>query len=247
MRATRTALVVAILLLVGTRVQAQSLEAAKDLYASAEYDRALAMLDALKTMEHPREEQQAIELHRVLCLVATGKEADARGIIEGLGARRTRSIARRAICHRACVRLTARPARRCCRPPRSLRIRRRRPHSTSRITRAAERGFALVLKVLSDPDVEAAASKSPLADIRTLATGFHELSAKAAAPPEPVARALPQSPVVPSAASGATGPARAEGVQLERPERRATDRASVSRFQPSVVRFARPRAVSSKS
>ena len=42
------------------------------------------MLDALKLMEHPREEQQAIELHRVLCLVATGKEADARGIIEGL-------------------------------------------------------------------------------------------------------------------------------------------------------------------
>ena len=48
MRATRSALVVAILLLVGIRVQAQSLEAAKDLYASAEYDRALAMLDALK-------------------------------------------------------------------------------------------------------------------------------------------------------------------------------------------------------
>ena len=84
MRATRTALVVAILLLVGIRAQAQSLEAAKDLYASAEYDRALAMLDTLKLMEHPREEQQAIELHRVLCLVATGKEADARGIIEGL-------------------------------------------------------------------------------------------------------------------------------------------------------------------
>jgi len=75
MRATRTAVVVAILLLVGARAQAQSLEAAKDLYASAEYDRALAMLDALKLMEHPREEQQAIELHRVLCLVATGKEA----------------------------------------------------------------------------------------------------------------------------------------------------------------------------
>ena len=84
MRATRTAVVVAILLLVGARAQAQSLEAAKDLYASAEYDRALVMLDALKLMEHPREEQQAIELHRVLCLVATGKEADARGIIEGL-------------------------------------------------------------------------------------------------------------------------------------------------------------------
>lgn len=63
---------------------------------------------------------------------------------------------------------------------------------------SAERGFALVLEVLADPDVEAQASKSPLSDIRTLATGFHELSAKAATPPEPVARALPQPmPVVP--------------------------------------------------
>jgi len=84
MRAIRTAVVVAILLLVGTRVQAQTLDAAKDLYASAEYDRALAMLDALKSMEHTREDLQNLELYRVLCLVATGKEADARGIIEGL-------------------------------------------------------------------------------------------------------------------------------------------------------------------
>ena len=84
MRATRTAVVVAILLLVGTRVEAQSLDAAKDLYASAEYDRSLAMLDTLKSMEHTREELQTLELYRVLCLVATGKEADARGIIEGL-------------------------------------------------------------------------------------------------------------------------------------------------------------------
>jgi hypothetical protein len=66
---------------------------------------------------------------------------------------------------------------------------------------SAERGFALVLDVLADPDVQAEATKSPLSDIRTLAAGFHELSAKAAAPPEPVARALPRAPVVTDAPS----------------------------------------------
>jgi alcohol dehydrogenase YqhD (iron-dependent ADH family) len=85
MRATRTAIVVAILLLIGTRVQAQSLDAAKELYASAEYERALVVLDGLKSSaERPLDELQTIELYRVLCLVATGKEAEARGIIEGL-------------------------------------------------------------------------------------------------------------------------------------------------------------------
>ena len=205
MRATRTALVVAILLLLGNRVQAQSLEAAKDLYASAEYDRALAMLDALKLMEHPREEQQAIELHRVLCLVATGKEADARGIIEGLVTKDPLYRPSSDLPPR--VRLTYSETRKKMLPTAAQSAYQEakaafdfKDYST------AARGFALVLQVLSDPDVEAAASKSPLADIRTLATGFHELSAKAAAPPQPVAHVLPQSPVVPQLPSAPPAP-----------------------------------------
>jgi TonB family protein len=59
---------------------------------------------------------------------------------------------------------------------------------------AAERGFALVLKVLEDPDVQTQATKSPLSDIRTLATGFYELSAKAAAPPATAITTLAQAP-----------------------------------------------------
>jgi len=196
MRATRTTIVVAILLLVGTSVQAQSLDAAKDLYATAEYDRALAMLDGLKSSERPREELQTIELYRVLCLVATGKEADARGIIEGLVTKDPLYRPSNELPPR--VRTTYSETRKKMLPSAAQSAYQEakaafdfKDYST------AQRGFALVLQVLSDPDVEAAASKSPLADIRTLATGFHELSAKASAPPEPVARALPQAPVVP--------------------------------------------------
>src|SRR5262245_60770313 len=211
MRGTRTALVVAILLLIGTSAQAQSIDSAKELYASAEYDRALVMLEALKTTpDRSGEDLQTIELYRVLCLVATGKEADARGIIEGL--------------------VTKDPL---YRPSNDLPPRVRTTYSETRKKMlpsaaqsayqeakaafdfkdytSAQRGFALVLQVLSDPDVEAAASKSPLADIKTLATGFHELSAKAATPPEPVAKALPQAPVVP-VLPAAPPPARAPRV-----------------------------------
>jgi hypothetical protein len=196
MRATRTAIVVAILLLIGTRVQAQSLDAAKELYASAEYERALAMLDGLKSAERPREELQTIELYRVLCFIATGKDADARGIIEGLVTRDPLYRPSNDLPPR--VRSTYTETRKKMLPSAAQSAYQEAKAAFDfKDYNTAERGFALVLQVLSDPDVEAAASKSPLADIRTLAAGFHELSAKAATPPEPVARALPQAPVVP--------------------------------------------------
>jgi hypothetical protein len=174
------------------------LDAARELYASAEYERALAMLDGLKSGDRSREEQQTIELHRVLCLVAIGKDADAKAAMEGLVSqdpmyRPTADLPPR-------VRTTFSETRK-----RLLPAVAQSAYQQAKIAfdvkdfTAAQRGFALVLQVLSDPDVEAQASKSPLADIRTLATGFHELSAKAVTPPEPmpIARPLPQSPAAP--------------------------------------------------
>jgi hypothetical protein len=53
--------------------------------------------------------------------------------------------------------------------------------------------FDRVLQALADPDLGAAAGRSPLADLRTLATGFRDLSIKAAAPPP--APITPPAPV----------------------------------------------------
>jgi hypothetical protein len=197
MRAYAPPLVVAFLLLVGARVHAQSLEAAKELYASAEYESALAMLNGLRSSERPREEQQSIELYRVLCLVATGKEADAKGIMEGLVTRHPMYRPTTDLPPR--VRSTYSETRKRLLPAAvQAAYQEAKSAFDFKDYTAAERGFTLVLQVLADPDVEAAANKSPLSDIRTLATGFHELSAKAAAPPpEPLASALPQAPVVP--------------------------------------------------
>jgi hypothetical protein len=196
MRAYTTPLVVAFLLLVSARVHAQSLDAAKELYASAEYDSALAMLNGLRSPERPREEQQSIELYRVLCLVATGKEADAKGIMEGLVNRNplyrpTTDLPPR-------VRTTYNETRKRLLPAAAqTAYQEAKAAFDIKDFIGAERGFALVLQVLADPDVEAVASRSPLSDIRTLASGFHELSAKAAAPPEPIAPAPAPAPVVP--------------------------------------------------
>ena len=50
---------------------------------------------------------------------------------------------------------------------------------------ASSVGFKWVLSALADPDISYLSSQSPLADIKTLSTGFVDLSEKALAPPPP--------------------------------------------------------------
>ena len=59
---------------------------------------------------------------------------------------------------------------------------------------AAVAQFDRVLQALADPDLGAAARSPPLSDLRTLATGFRDLSAKAAAPPPPAPVSPPPAP-----------------------------------------------------
>jgi hypothetical protein len=64
----------------------------------------------------------------------------------------------------------------------------------------AAAGFTDVINALADPDVAQAAGQPPLSDVKTLAVGFQELSAKAAAPPPPpVAPPPPPAKVEPVA------------------------------------------------
>jgi len=50
---------------------------------------------------------------------------------------------------------------------------------------ASSVGFKWVLSALADPDISYLAAQSPLADIKTLSSGFVDLSEKALAPPPP--------------------------------------------------------------
>lgn len=57
--------------------------------------------------------------------------------------------------------------------------------------------FKEMLTTLADPAVGPAANQPPLSDLKTLATGFHELSAVAEAPPPPPIASPPVMAVVP--------------------------------------------------
>jgi TonB family protein len=164
-------------------VAAASLPEARELYASAAYGDALAMLDGLLRATPPREERQAIELYRVLCLVALRKRDDADRAVEGM-------IQRNPFYQPASDEI----------PPKMRAVfaearKRLLPAVVQQDYAAAKgafdrkdfgtaaRAFDHVLKVLAQPDLTQAASRPPLSDVRTLAEGFRDLSAKAIAPP----------------------------------------------------------------
>jgi hypothetical protein len=203
MRVTTTivAITIALLLLAAPRVQAQaSLDAARQLYAAAEYDGALTMLDGLLTGNHPSEEKRAIEMYRVLCLVATGRDGDAQGAIVALVS--NHPLYRPAEDLPPRVRTTFHETRKRALPTAiQTRYQEAKAAFDFKDYATAQRGFAQVLEVLADPDVSVQASQSPLKDLRMLAAGFLELSAKAAVPVMPVPVVQPQpAPVAPEPA-----------------------------------------------
>ena len=200
---TRTGLrlcaVAAFVLGTAVSVQAQSLVAARELYASAEYHEALTILDTLSTGNHSRDDRRTIELYRTLCLLAVGRRADADRAIEML------------VTHDPLYRPAADDI-----PPRMRAafadtrkrllpsiLQQKYTGAKAAFDRgefgSAVEGFKQVLDGLADPDMGPAATQSPLSDLRMLAVGFHELSVKASTPP-PAPAPAPAAPAVPQAA-----------------------------------------------
>ena len=202
MNASVAACTLAVLVLSGPRLHAQdSLEAARQLYASAEYTSALTMLNGLITADSPREDRRAIALYRTLCLLAVGRGAEADRAIESM--------------------VTADPLFRPDADEIPPRMRTAISEARKRMLPAilqekyreskaafdrqdfaqAAGGFKEMLTGLADPDISVAASQSPLTDLKTLAIGFHELSSKALVPkPSPPAVAEAPAPArVPAA------------------------------------------------
>jgi hypothetical protein len=187
MNASVAACTIAVLMLSGPSLQAQdSLETARQLYASAEYTSALSMLNGLVTSDAPREDRRTIALYRTLCLLAVGRGAEADRAIESM------------VKADPLFRPTADEI-----PPRMRTaisearkrmlpaiLQQKYKESKAAFDRQdfsqAASGFKEMLDGLSDPDISVAASQSPLADLKTLAIGFHELSSKALVPIVPV-------------------------------------------------------------
>ncbi|PYR33670.1 MAG: hypothetical protein DMF93_24795, partial [Acidobacteria bacterium] len=66
------------------RAQDSDIAAARDLYASAAYDDALALLNRLHASDRPPAEAKIIEQYRAFCLLALGRAADADKAIEAV-------------------------------------------------------------------------------------------------------------------------------------------------------------------
>lgn len=178
---------------------ADSLSAARELYSSASYEDALAMLGRLNAAELPPDEGRAADQYRALCLLALGKSSEASQAIEAV--------------------VAADPAYQPSVSEVSPRVRavfsevRKRllpglVQQKYAIAKAAydhkdfataSNGFGQLLALYADPDLAPAAGKPPLSDLRVLIDGFHALSVQAATPrpaPEPVAL-VAKAPVVP--------------------------------------------------
>jgi hypothetical protein len=189
-----------ILLLTAERLHAQdALASARELYASAEYDEALKMLDRLSAGAPSNNERQSIELYRTLCLFAIGRRDEADRTIEGMIARdplyrpddeispRTRTAfmeARKRILPGIVQQKYAEA----------------KGAFEQKNFEAAAAGFKRVIDALNDPDMGQAAQQPPLADLRTLAAGFHDLSLKAIPPPPPPPLPAPVAMVQPAPA-----------------------------------------------
>lgn len=195
MRTLFTALCIVISSTAGVYAQ-DSIAGARDLYTAAGYEEALAMLNRLDLGNISASDRMAVYQYRAFCLLALGRMSEGERAIEAL----------------LTVDLLYRPADAFMSP--RLRsafatVRQRILPSIVqqeyiRAKSAYDRGdfasaiaqFDRVLKALGDADLGAAAANPPLADLRTLATGFRDLSVKAAAPPPQPAPPPPPVSVV---------------------------------------------------
>ncbi|HYS26011.1 MAG TPA: hypothetical protein VEP46_10425 [Vicinamibacterales bacterium] len=173
-----------------------TLAAARELYVSASYDDALSMLSGLTAGSKSLEEQQSIDLYRTLCFFALGRAVDADRVIEGMLMRQplfrasTEELSPR-------VQSAFQTARRRILPGVIQRVYAEAKNAFDRQDYVTASGrFDEVLKSLADPDITAVAAAPPLADLRTLASSFRDLSVKLTPPPAaPKLEANPVRPV----------------------------------------------------
>ena len=196
MKLWRIVLTCVVLLLAGAaRVYAQApLDVARDLYATADYEKALTLLDDLISREMGPKRQEA-ELYRALCFLALGKRDDADRAVE--------TIVQRDPLYRAPDDIAPR-----MRTAFGDAKKRLLPTIIQQHYNAAKaafdakdfgtagEGFQRVLDAINDPDMKHAASQSPLVDLKTLASGFRDLSVQATPAPPPVAAILATPPPV---------------------------------------------------
>jgi TonB family protein len=182
--------------------QQASLAVARDLYASARYDEALAVLNGMPATGGPSD-RRAIEQYRSLCLLALGRGSEAESAIAAVvtvdplfvpGESEASPRVRAAFSD---VRQRLLPEIARARYATAKATYDRKEHAQ------AEREFRALLSLLDDPQMA-----GRLGDLRVITAGFLELSAAAAAPPPEPKKADPAPQPPPPAQVAAPSPAR---------------------------------------
>ncbi|HEV3215370.1 MAG TPA: TonB family protein [Vicinamibacterales bacterium] len=164
------------------------LAAARDLYAAAAYEDALAALEHLPATNAPAD-RFAINQYRAFCLLALGRTAEAEQAIESV-------LSDRPLYHPSAAEASPRlrsaftAVRQRMLPAIAQdKYKQAKKAFDEKDFAAAEAGFGQVLNTLADPDLSGAAARPPLADLATLAAGFRDLSARSVAAALEAARA----------------------------------------------------------
>jgi hypothetical protein len=185
-----------------------ALTRAKDLYASAAYDDALAVLDQLKLDSSSPDVVEAGQ-YRAFCLLALGRSDEGRKAIAGI-------VEADPLFQPAETQMSPRLVT-VFRDVRKQLLPRivQQSYAEAKVAfdrkelEAAAIGFDRVLLLLNDPDLPASSGTT---DLRMLATGFRDLSRVAPPPPPPKAAAPPPPSIRPSGKpADAPGPPRTYG------------------------------------
>jgi TonB family protein len=177
---------------------AGSLEEARAFYASAEYDRALALLERLADDPGIGDARPAAELYRALCLLALGRDDEATVAVDTLVAEHPSYRPTQELPPRVQALFDATRERLL---PMAIQARylAARAAYDQRDYGNALQGFTETLELFSQPEVARMASGPPLSDLWMLADGFLELSATALSPsPVAVVQGPPGEPVGPT-------------------------------------------------
>lgn len=180
-----------------------SISAARELYASARYDEALAVLNGLRPSDTAQpSERKTIEQYRSLCLLALGRGDEAANAIgavvtadpfflptESEASPRVRSAF-------TDVRTRLLPGIATTRYGSAKQAFDRKEHAV------AEKQFRELITLLDDPQMN-----GRMGDMRTLAAGFLDLAAAAAAPPPEPKKPEPPAPAAPAPAPVPAKPA----------------------------------------
>lgn len=210
MKGTCASLVLTVALAAPAAAQENSLETARNLYASARYDEALLVLNGLRPGPDVTNDLKAIEQYRSLCLLALGRAEEAEAAISAVIAADPMYQPSEA---EASPRVRAAFAE--VRQRRLPEIARERYSSAKaafdrKDFARSEQEFRELLQLIDDPDMA-----GRLADLRVLVEGFLDLSTAAAAPPPAPQSAEPAPASPPPAPPAAPAPATPE-VQSDR-------------------------------